>query len=297
MRSIFLLFLFISQFFISQTLSSNLSKSTIALGEVNVLKITVSNLNREDVIAAPRNELLPFHFEEIKDEVEKTDDSYTRTIEFTIFEEGKYTVPPLEISVGGVVQKTIPYEVEVINTAKKGDEINDIMANKEVKLGIGDYWNLYKFYILLALILIAIIILIWALVKYFRRRAVVAKRPANQVLVALEKLRKKKYIENGEYRPFYVELIDLTRHFLTRQYNIPADVLLTEDLIDYMKKSDKISAENEKSVEEVFLRGDLVKFAKTIPDRELMEQDFNQIKEFVKRSYQDEEFEKLRKDV
>ena len=297
MRSISLLFLLLTQFYFGQTLSSNLSKSTIALGEANVLKITVSDLNRQDVVAAPRNELLPFHFEEIKDEIEKTDDIYTRTIEFAIFEEGKYTLPPLEFSIGGVVQRTIPYEVEVINTAKKGDEINDIMANKEVKLGLGDYWNLYKFYILLALIALAILILIWALVKYFRKRAKIAARPSNQVLAALEKLRKKKYIENAEYRPFYVELIDLTRHFLTRQYHIPADVLLTDDLLEYMKKSEKISAENEQAVEDVFLRGDLVKFAKTIPDRELMERDFNQIRDFVKRSYRDEEFEKLRKDV
>ena len=292
-----LLFLFSYVLFPSQTLSSNLAKSTIALGEVNVFKITVTDLNRQDVIAAPTNELLPFHFEEIKDEVQKTDDTYTRTIEFTVFEEGKYTLPPLQISIGGIVQNTIPYDIEVINTAKKGDPINDIMKNKEVDLGIDDYWDLYKFYILLALTLLALLILIWALLRYFRKRAARFKTPTNQVLVALEKLKKKKYIENGNYRSFYVELIDLTRHFLTRQYHIPADVLLTDDLIDFMKGGDKISEKNEKIVEEVFLRGDLVKFAKTIPDRELMEKDFDQIKDFVKRSYQDEEFEKLRKNV
>ena len=64
---------------------------------------------------------------------------------------------------------------------------------------------------------------------------------------------------------FYVELIDITRAFLVKQYHIPADVLLTDDLIDVMKHTNKISPENEKIVEEVFLRGDLVKFAKAIP--------------------------------
>lgn len=296
-NAVLLLLLFFYVQFPSQTLSSNLAKSTIALGEVNVFKITVNDLNRQDVIAAPTNELLPFHFEEIKDEVQKTDDTYTRTIEFTVFEEGKYTLPPLQISIGGVVQNTIPYEIEVINTAKKGDEINDIMKNKEVKLGVADYWNLYQFYILLALALLALLLVIWLLFRYFRKRTARSKTPVNQVLVALEKLKKKKYIENGNYRSFYVELIDLTRHFLARQYNIPADVLLTDDLIAFMKSGDKISEENEKIVEEVFLRGDLVKFAKTIPDAELMERDFKQIRDFVKRSYKDQEFEKLRKNV
>jgi hypothetical protein len=55
--------------------------------------------------------------------------------------------------------------------------------------------------------------------------------------------------------------------------------------------------ENEKVVEEVFLRGDLVKFAKTFPDQKTMENDFADIREFVKRSSKDLEFENLRKDV
>jgi hypothetical protein len=41
-----------------------------------------------------------------------------------------------------------------------------------------------------------------------------------------------------------------------------------------MKKNNTISQENEKIVEEVFLRGDLVKFAKTFPDQATMEKDF-----------------------
>lgn len=63
-----------------------------------------------------------------------------------------------------------------------------------------------------------------------------AKTPTHQTLIDLENLKKKKYIESGNYRMFYVELIDIARGFLTRQYQIPADVLLTDDLVDLMKK-------------------------------------------------------------
>jgi len=93
---------------------------------------------------------------------------------------------------------------------------------------------------------------------------------------------------------FYVELIDITREFLTKQYRIPADVLLTDDLIDLMKHTNKISTENEKVVEEIFLRGDLVKFAKTFPTKELMQKDFGEIYDFVERSTVDIEAEHLR---
>lgn len=281
----------------SQTLGSKLDKSTLALGEVGVFRVNISNLNGKDVVSAPKNELLPFHFEEIKDSISKQQDIYDRTIEFQVFEEGKFTIPALDFTIGGQVFHTIPYEVDVVNTAQKGDQINDIMKNKEVKLEVQDYWQLYKWYILGVLILLALLFIIYQLVRYAKRRKTSPVIMTNQTLKDLENLKKKKFIENGDYRSFYVELIDISRNFITKQYKIPADVLLTDDLIDVMKVNNTISPENEKIVENIFLRGDLVKFAKTFPDQSVMENDFNDMKTFVKRSSKDLEAEQLRTGV
>ncbi|QIY82369.1 hypothetical protein HER18_01795 [Chryseobacterium sp. NEB161] len=278
----------------SQTLSSNLDKSTLALGEVAVYKIQILDLDGKDVQIAPRNELLPFHFEIVNDSIAKQKDIYLRSVKFAIFQEGKFKIPEVEVKVGGKIFKTIPYEVEVINTAKKGDQINDIMKNKEVELNVKDYWDLYKFYVLLTLLIIAIIILIIGIIKWGRKTKSSPAVTTNQTLKDLDKLKKKKYIENQNFRAFYVELMDITRGFITRQYQIPADVLLTDDLIDYMKNNNAISQENEKVVEDIFLRGDLVKFAKTIPSQELMTKDFDEIRDFVRRSTKDVEAEHLR---
>lgn len=279
---------------ISQTLSSNLNKKTLALGEVAEFKINIADLNGQDVLAAPKNELLPFHFEVIKDSIAKQQESYSRTIEFSVFDEGKFTIPALDIKVGGKVLKTIPYEVEVINTAQKGDQINDIMKNKEVKLGAKDYWELYKFYILAIIAVLGIIFLIYYFIKYGKKRKGSPVVTTNQTLKELERLKKKNYVEKGDYRMFYVELIEISRGFLTKQYKIPADVLLTDDLIENMKQTNIISTENEKIVEDIFLRGDLVKFAKTIPTKDLMEKDFEDIINLVKRSTKDVEAEQIR---
>ncbi|ROI06444.1 hypothetical protein EGI16_00635 [Chryseobacterium sp. G0240] len=281
----------------SQILSSNIEKKTIALGEVNHLVIKIDNLHEQQVISAPKNELLPFHFEEIKDSIGQNANTYERKIEFAVFEEGKFTIPELEFKVDGKILKTIPYEIDVINTAQKADQINDIMKNKEVKLDAKDYWELYKFYILAAIAVIALIIAIIMLVKWGRKSKSSPVVATNQTLKELDSLKKKKYIEEGNYRSFYVELIDISRKFITRQYHLPADVLLTDDLIEVMKQNNTISLDNEKVVEEVFLRGDLVKFAKTFPDQQTMEKDFADIREFVKKSSKDLEFENLRKDV
>lgn len=275
-------------------MSSSLDKTTLALGEVAVFKIQILDLEGKDVQIAPRNELLPFHFEMVNDSIAKQKDIYLRSVKFAVFEEGKFKIPEIEVRVGGKIMKTIPYEVEVINTAKKGDQINDIMKNKEVELNVQDYWDLYKFYVLLALIIIAIIVLIIGIVKYGRKRKESPAVTTNQTLKDLERLRKKNYIESENFRSFYIELIDITRTFIVKQYQIPADVLLTDDLIDFMKNNNAISQENEKVVEDIFLRADLVKFAKTIPTKELMSKDFTAIRDFVKRSTKDVEAENLR---
>ncbi|WP_419870948.1 hypothetical protein [Chryseobacterium sp. CT-SW4] len=298
LKRLFLLLLFlICGNAFAQILSSNLEKKTMALGEINHLVIKINNLNNQQVSAAPENELLPFHFEEIKDSIGIQPDLYQRRIEFSVYEEGTFTIPELEFKVGDRILKTIPYEIDVINTAQKGDQITDIMKNKEVKLEVKDYWELYKWYLLAALAVIAVIVLIVLFIKWGRSKKSQPVVVTNQTLKELDSLKKKKYIEEGNYRSFYVELIDISRKFITTQYRVPADVLLTDDLVQLIKENNTISQENEKVVEDVFVRGDLVKFAKTFPDKEIMEKDFTDIREFVKRSSKDLEFENLRKDV
>lgn len=298
LKKIFLLlsfFICVNSF--AQLLSSKLEKTTLALGEVNHLVIKIDNLKSRAVITAPKDELLPFHFEEISDSISINANTYERKIEFAVYEEGVFKIPELEFKVGDKLLKTIPYEIEVINTAMKEDQINDIMSNKEVDLEITDYWQLYKWYVLAAIAFICLIFAIVMFVKYGRRSKDSPVVATNQTLKELDSLKKKKYIEDGDYRSFYVELIDISRKFITKQYRIPADILLTDDLIVLMKENNTISQENEKIVEDVFLRGDLVKFAKTFPDEKLMEKDFAEIRDFVQRSSKDLEFENLRKDV
>ncbi len=296
-KIILIIFTFLNVLGNSQTLGSTLDKPTLALGEVGTFRVNISNLQGKSMIAAPKNELLPFHFEEIKDSINKQPDFYERIIEFQVFEEGTFTIPALDFKVDGKVFHTIPYEIQVVNTAQKGDEINDIMKNKEVKLDVKDYWQMYKWYILGVLILLALIFVIYYFIRYSKRRKNSPVIMTNQTLKDLEALKKKKFIENGDYRSFYVELIDISRNFITKQYRIPADVLLTDDLIEMMKQNNSISPENETIVENIFLRGDLVKFAKTFPDEIAMQNDFDAMKTFVKRSSKDLEIEQLRTGV
>ena len=91
-----------------------------------------------------------------------------------------------------------------------------------------------------------------------------------------------------------MELIDIIREFITVQYKIPANVLLTDDLLNEIHQNNVISTQNEEVIKEVFLKGDLVKFAKSFPTQDDMLKDLEAIKAFVKRSLKDVELEKLR---
>lgn len=296
-KTIKILLLFIVNFSFAQTLSSSLSKEKMNLGEVATYTIRIENVQGKTISIAPKGQLLPFHFEVVKDSILSNSNTYERIVEFQIFEEGTFPIPEIETKVGNQTLKTIAYQVQVTNPAQPQDEIHDIMGNKQVELTLADYWELYKWYVLAFLLALAILIVVFYLIKYGKKQRSEPVKNTNLTLKKLEALRKKKYIENQDFRAFYVELIDITREFLTRQYQIPADVLLTEDLVLFMKENNSISAENEAIVEPILLRGDQVKFAKIYPEPSVMQEDFNNLKKMVKNSIKDIEFDNLRKEV
>ena len=281
MKKYFLLFFFGTTFGFAQQLSTSLDKQKIELGETAVFKVKIENLNQKNVISAPKNGLLPFSFEETKDSISENPNSYERIIEFTIYEEGKHSIPALEFKIGEEIHRTTPYEIEVTNPTQQGEEINDIMPNEEVELSFSDYWEMYKNYFFGGLVILGILGFVFLFILNRKVKNLRVENPALKTLKKLEQLKNKKLIEKSEYRLFYVELIEICRGYLADNKHIPADILLTEDLIDLMKSKHYISDEEIEVFEKVLTRGDLVKFAKTIPEKNTMESDFDSIKNIV----------------
>ena len=290
-----LIFLIFSVLGFSQTLSTQVEKQKVGLGEVDSYILKIDDLQGRRVHISPKNKLLPYHFEVLSDSIEVTKHTYERVVRFQIFEEGTFKIPAIEVIVGDESLMTIPYEIHAENTAHPNEEINDIMANKSVSLDILDYLEIYKWYILVVLLAIGVVILVVYFIKYGKKQLSEPVRNTNITLKKLEALGSKNYIKQEDFRAFYVELLDILRDFLIRQYQISADVLLTDDLIDFMKESSSISNENEVVISSIFQRGDRVKFAKIYPNSTTMQNDFDDTKRIVKNSVKDIEFENLRK--
>ena len=272
-----LLIFLLTNFISGQTLSSSLNKNNVDLGEHIILNIHIRNLQGKNVISAQKNGLLPFYFEETKDEIYQNNKEYRRTIEFSILDEGKFILPSLEFKIGDSIHKSIPYEIKVTNPNKKNEEISDIMPNQEIELGI----SLYQNQIFIFLIILGSILMFIFIKKHSAKKKISPTISLNKFLHDLAQLKTKKLIESGEHRLFYIKLLEIIRDFLQSKYQIPADILLTDDLIDFIKKSHILSKENIKILEELFTHGDLVKFAKSIPSSEMMQADLENVENFI----------------
>lgn len=270
-----------SLFYYTQDVSIKLSKTKINIAEPVTLTIKVAPLSGKEVSAAPKNELLPFHFEEIKDSINTKGDEYIRIIDFAIFQEGDFSIPELEIKVGEKVIKTKKLDVHVVNPTQEGETIDDNMPIEQVQLSFVDYLLVYKFYIIAILALIALFFLM-------RKMKVKGEKPSTNKKFNFEdllnNLKNKNYIPEGNYRSFYIELIEISRRLLDEKYQIPAIELLTEDLIDVIKNKEELTEENKTDLERILNHGDLVKFAKIIPTQEIMENDLKTMLEFAKQS-------------
>lgn len=278
-KNIIFLLIFWGYFSFAQTLSSSLSQQKINVGEIITMKINVHNLQNKEVFSAQKNALLPFGFENYNDDIQQSSEQYSRTIEFSILEEGNYQIPALEFKVGETILYTIPYHIEVYNSTQQND-INDIKPNEEIDLGLSDYWDIYKNYIIGGIIAVIGLFAFYYIFKNKKPQSTTNKLEKDYQSLALKKLdalQNKNYTEKGEAYIFYTELLDITRDFLTQKYDIPAVFFLTDDLLNFLKET-QMATQWQNYMQEIFTRGDLAKFGKYQPTQNVMEQDFEKIK-------------------
>jgi len=114
------------------------------------------------------------------------------------------------------------------------------------------------------------------------------KKPAWQVaLLELENLKNSDLLERKEIKKYYIILSDIIRKYLERRYQITALDRTTQEVRGEMKR---VKAEGEvmNLVYGFLFSCDLVKFAKYIPSKEEIEQDWNEAFTIVNMTKQEE---------
>ena len=139
-----------------------------------------------------------------------------------------------------------------------------------------------RHYVFGALGLILIIGLIWFW-RSRRRRSLEFEDPREAWEIAFEKmalLKERRYIENESFKPYYIDLTELTREYLGRVYKCETLEMTTGEFALTFEEFIRPETAFQRTLD--FMRhADLVKFAKLIPKRDQAEADYLFVHELI----------------
>jgi len=208
----------------------------------------------------------------------------TKHIKYTLtaYTTGEILIPEITVKFLDSNQKeeqikTQPVKIiieSVLDKVKGRPALRDIAPVMPLKVPVAVY--LMWFLISLAAIAGAGI---W---YYFYRKKIAEEIPENLpplippdvvALEELEKLKNSDLLKKGKIKEFYIKLIDIIRDYLSAVYKIETRDRTTSEIYSELKRK-----EHEKKklafIREFLGEGDLVKFAKFLPDEKICWQDF-----------------------
>ncbi len=115
--------------------------------------------------------------------------------------------------------------------------------------------------------------LIYALIWMYRQKrrdpeifSIKPQEPAHiEAFRELDSLKEHKIWESGKVKQFYTRLTAISRHYIERQYGIPAMERTTEDILEAFHRSNTEDPMLDEMLKELLELADLVKFAKEDP--------------------------------
>lgn len=293
MKNLLLLVSFILfQFSLAQEITPTLDRTTIKIGEPIKYEAKIDYKEGDKITFPTISDSLNYHISVLDsklDTVEKTGKSQiVQHLDLTSFDAGKFSIPSIVIQKNGKDFKTKALEIEVkdveVDTAKNAIfPIKNVMGEK---LSIGDYWNRYWLYGIIALILFIIAIIL--VVLYIRSKSSLSnsnsyKTPYDEAKASLKSLDAKKYLKRGEQKEYYTQLSFILRRYLGRVYNFSALELLSDDLVRFISEKEDILPEDIQQFKRFLFDSDLVKFAKQTIDDSKSETYRKWVEEFVDR--------------
>lgn len=203
----------------------------------------------------------------------------------TQFDSGAYTIPRQKIVIGDKTIFTDSVQIVVnnivVDTTKQG--LYDIKPIIQVEK-VGSNWFRHLLIALFSLGLLVSLVywFIWRKKPLSEEEKIALLPPYDRAKLALKQLDESNYLEQDEFKAYYSELTLAIRKYLDEKVYDHALESTTDELISrlrLLKDGNQIdlSQETIKNLESIFKRADLVKFAKSAPDKELAILDRNTI--------------------
>ncbi len=89
--------------------------------------------------------------------------------------------------------------------------------------------------------------------------------PAEIALAALSRLRARRYLEEGRFDAFYIELSSIARRYLEDRFRLRAPEMTTEEFLVAAGRDPHLNTEQRRLLGEFLVQADLVKFARALP--------------------------------
>lgn len=198
----------------------------------------------------------------------------------TQFDEGDYVVPRLSVYIDGKNHQTNLFNIKVNNVTV--DTLKQPMHDIKAQIGgETDTDKLWKYIVAIVLCFLA------GLAAYFIIKRIqnknlteedLYKTPLERVTKKLQLLDSKRLVLNGDVKSYYSEMTDVIRDYIEEVFEIPAKESTTSEVIQMLfqtiqSKKLQLSKESINDLKRVLQTADLVKFAKSEPMMNEIEQD------------------------
>lgn len=276
----------------SLEVSGELDTNTILIGQPAYLIIKASHPAGEKIIFPVFKDTLSEKIEILS--IEKTDSIYSadslvlteiQKIKITGFDSGYFVIKPLQIKYAGDSNLMAETEALLFNVATI--PVDTASAIKDIKppLDVPITWQEFIPYIAGGL---ALLVLIYFLYKWWKKRQRIIIKPEIIVptesafewaMKQLDLLNQSRLWQNDKLKEYYIQLSEITRIYLDKQFQINAQEFTSAEILSALKH--RINFEEMQKLKQILLLADLVKFAKEIPSGSENELSYSNAMAFV----------------
>lgn len=251
--------------------TAKVDTTNIRIGEQFNYQVSVENADK-GIVFVPLH-LDSLHRIEIVDSL-NIDTLKNRLIQkyvLTSFDSGRYVIPPQPVYIWNQPYYTdsIPINVATVAVDTLKQKMYPIKAIYSEPYTFDDFKS-YLWWILGALILLALIIYFVKRRKKTPEEIIASLPPYEQAIERLKELDSKQLWKKDKVKEYYIELTDIIRSYIERELNIPALESTTDELMETISDFNSASklnipAETIEKLKRLLSEADLVKFAKFKP--------------------------------
>jgi hypothetical protein len=255
--------------------TAKLDTSVFLIGDHISVRLNFANNNHLTTIFPEAEFDTASKFEVVNiSKIDTTPQGYNRTFIYTIFDSGKYVIPPFQFLIQNK-NKIDTLFTQPLSLTVKSIPVDTLKAMRPIKkpLDIPLTFREYVPYLIIGWLVLMFIsaILFYVFVMRKRKQKLLAQQaeiiytPYQKAILLLDELEKENItVDENKVKIYYTRLTDIIREYVEHQFKISALESTTDELMERLKYS-TINASSRMQLFELLSEADMVKFAKAKP--------------------------------